>query len=189
MHETLRPEPIRLNYGDYCALPNDGKRYEILDGGLHVSPSPRTTHQRVLQKLWSILDQHVGQRKLGEVFLAPLDVLLSDTDIVQPDIVFVARANASIITEENIRGIPDLVVEVLSQSNPKYDTRDKRHVYARCGVPFYWMVDPQNKTLTELQLVERDYAQVAQCKAGDAFSPRLFAELTMEVDLLWRTPR
>ncbi len=189
MHETLRPEPIRLNYGDYCALPNDGKRYEILDGGLHVSPSPRTIHQEVVGRLYEILVVHAREHELGRVFFAPFDVLLSHTDIVQPDVIFVARANASVITEANIRGIPELVVEVLSPSNPTYDTRDKRHVYARCGVPFYWMVDPQNKTLTELQLVEDDYAKVVQCKAGDVFSPRLFEELTIEVDLLWRTPR
>ena len=87
------------------------------------------------------------------------------------------------------RSLPDLVVEVRSLAKPEYDTRDKRHVYARCGVPFYWMVDPQNKTLTELQLVERDYARVAECQAGDTFAPRLFAGLTVEVDSLWRIPR
>lgn len=189
MHEKLAPERIRLNYHDYCALPNDGKRYEILDADLHVSPSPRTIHQRVLLRLADFLVHHVRTHNLGEVFVAPYDVVLTDTDIVQPDIVFVSRAKASIVTAENIRGVPDLLVEVLSESNPEYDTRDKRHIYARCGVPFYWMVDPANKTLTELQLVDRDYARVVQCKDGDTFTPRLFAELTVEVDSLWRMPQ
>lgn len=189
MHERLTPERIHLNYRDYCALPNDGRRYEILDGDLHVSRSPRTIHQRVLLRLAHVLVHHVRTHKLGEVFVAPYDVLLTDTDIVQPDIVFVSRGNASIITADNIQGVPDLVAEVLSQLNPEYDTRDKRHVYARCGVPFYWMVDPTNRRLTELQLVDRDYAQVVQCQGGGTLTPRPFAGVTVEVDSLWRTPQ
>ena len=189
MHDKLTPERIRLNYRDYCALPADGKRYEILDGELHVSPSPRTGHQRVVQRLCAILARHVEARDLGEVFVAPLDVLLTEEDIVQPDVIYVARANASIITADNIRGVPDLLVEVLSQTHPELDTRDKRQVYARCGVPFYWLVDPWKKTLTELQLVERDYATVIQCGASGTFVPQLFADLTIEVHGLWTQQR
>ncbi|MHC4088993.1 MAG: Uma2 family endonuclease [Planctomycetota bacterium] len=188
MHDKLTPERIRLNYQDYCALPADGKRYEILDGELHVSPSPKTEHQRAVLNLGSMLSRFVDARDLGEVFVAPFDVLLTETDIVQPDIIFVARENSSIITPDNIRGVPNLLVEVLSQAHPELDTRDKRQVYARCGVPFYWLADPWHKTLTELQLLEQNYATVTQCRAGDTFTPQLFADLTMDADGLW-TPR
>lgn len=189
MHDRLIPERIRLNYVDYCALPDDGKRYEILDGVLHVSPSPRTVHQYILQELLLILAQHVRAHGLGEVFLAPLDVLLGEEDIVQPDVFFVSSANAAIITEENIKGVPDLLIEVLSPSRPELDTRDKRQVYARCGVPFYWMVDPAGKTLTELELVEGDYATVVVCRAQDAFEPRIWPDLSIDLNTLWMRPR
>ena len=189
MHDKLTPERIRLNYRDYCALPEDGKRYEILDGELHVSPSPKPLHQDVVGAVFEMLRGNVRQHALGRVFVAPLDVLLTEEDIVQPDVIYVARANASIITADNIRGVPDLLVEVLSQTHPELDTRDKRQVYARCGVPFYWLVDPWKKTLTELQLVERDYATVIQCGAGGTFVPQLLADLTIEMESLWTPQR
>ena len=189
MHRQLVPESIQLNYHDYCALPDDGKRYEILDGDLQVSPSPKPIHQRVVFRLSRLLALHIDRLGLGEVFVAPLDVVLTDADVVQPDIVYVARQNASIITADNIRGVTDLVVEVLSETNPELDTRDKRQVYARCGVPFYWLVDPWGRSLTELQRVGREYAQVVRCEPGATFVPQLFGELTIEVDSLWKPPR
>ncbi len=189
VHEQLVPESIRLTYHDYCALPEDGRRYEVLDGDLQVSPSPKPYHQAVVGRLFEKLAAHVRQRDLGFVFVAPLDVVLSESDIVQPDIVYVARPNASIITGANIRGVPDLVVEVLSETNPELDTRDKRQVYARCGIPFYWLVDPWGRSLTELQRVGRDYAQVVRCEPGGRFVPRLFPELAIEVDALWKPLR
>jgi Uma2 family endonuclease len=186
MHEQLVPERIRLNYRDYCALPDNGQRHEILDGDLKVSPSPKPLHQAVVGRLFERLAGHVRERELGDVFVAPLDIVLSENDVVQPDLLYISRAQASIITANNIQGAPDLVVEVLSEANPELDTRDKRQVYARCGVPFYWMVDPWRQALTELQRVGRDYAEVVRCGPGGTFVPQLFPELSIEVDLLWK---
>lgn len=189
MYRQLTPERIRLNYRDYCALPDNGQRYELLDGDLKVSPSPKSLHQAVVGRLFERLARHVTERELGHVFVAPLDVLLSENDVVQPDLLYVSAANVSIIHDSNIRGAPDLVVEVLSDANPELDTRNKRQVYARCGVPFYWMVDPWGKELTELQRIGRDYAEVTRCGRGDTFIPRLFPELILEMDLLWKPCR
>lgn len=185
MHDRLVAEPIRLNYHDFCALPDDGKRYEILDGDLYMSPSPRTVHQRVLVRLGRLLSDHVDGKRLGEVFFAPFDVILSDNDIVEPDLIFVTDANRSIITEDNIRGAPDLLIEVLSRTRPELDTRDKRAIYARCGVPFYWIVDPHKRRVVELQLVEKAYATVAELSEKDTFKPRLFPELTIPLQRIW----
>ncbi|MCP4251397.1 MAG: Uma2 family endonuclease [bacterium] len=189
MHDRLIPERIRLNYTDYCALPDDGKRYQILDGVLHVSPSPRTIHQRVVFRLGRMLAGYAESHDLGEILIAPMDVLLGDEDIVQPDVIFISRANAAIITEDNIKGVPDLLIEVLSPTRPELDTRDKRQVYARCGVPFYWLVDPVARTLTELELVDEDYGTVVVCQAGDTFSPRLWPDLSIDLNKLWMPPR
>lgn len=185
MHTTLVPEPIKLTYQDYCALPDDGRRYEILDGDLYMSPAPETPHQRVAFRLAMILHAHVARRGLGEVFIAPLDVLLDEHDVVEPDIIFVSKARRSIITQKNIQGAPDLLVEVMSPSSGDRDTRDKRNLYARCGVPFYWLVDPDARSITELELVETAYAEVGVANGASNLSPKLFPGLQIQLEELW----
>ncbi len=154
-----------------------------------MSPSPTTLHQQLVGRLFEFLASHVRDHNLGFVFVAPLDVVLSPTDVVQPDLIYISQANASIITDDNIQGVPDLVIEVVSRGNPQLDTRDKRQIYARCGIPFYWIADPWRKTLLELQRVEKDYAQVTCCQAGDRLTPVLFPDLLIDVDTLWTPAR
>lgn len=185
MDDHLVAETIRLNYQDFCALPDNGKRYEILDGELFMSPPPRTIHQRVVGRLYRLLADHVDRHALGEAFVAPFDVVLSEHDVVEPDLIFVGHARRSIITDTNIRGVPDLLVEVLFKSRPELDTRDKRAIYARCGVPSYWIVDPHARKLTELQLVGKAYAVVSEPTDQAVFRPRLFEELAIELAGLW----
>ncbi len=175
----------QFNYDDFMSLPNDGKRYEILDGMLYISPPSLTAHQRVLLNLATTLSGHVEQCALGEVFIAPYDLVLSYNDIAEPDIIFVSTQRQSIVTKENIRGVPDLVVEVLSPVWPAYDTREKRNVYERCGVPNYWLVDPDAKQLTELQLTGSAYATIAEVHGEATFSPRLFPGLHIPLGDVW----
>lgn len=184
MPETLVAEPIRLTYADFRALP-DGKRYEIIDGELHVSPSPQRLHQQALFRLARILADHIEGQRLGEIFLAPFDVLLAESSVVEPDIVYVSNARRHIITEENIQGVPDLLIEVLSPNRPEVDTRGKRNLYARHGVPFYWMVDPTRRELTELQLVGSAYAVASRPAGVEVFAPKLFPGLTVPLEKLW----
>src|SRR2546426_12601505 len=106
-----RLPPGNLTYEDYVGLPDDGRRYEILAGELEVSPAPAPRHQRVLLNLVRIVDGHVEERGLGHVYVAPIDVILARDSIVQPDLVFVAAARASIVTERAIEGPPELAVE------------------------------------------------------------------------------
>ena len=185
MHTTLVPEPIKLTYQDYCALPDDGRRYEILDGDLYMSPSPESLHQSIVLNLAANLRSHVKAHGLGKVFVAPLDVLLSEHNIVEPDLIYVSRARRSIITQKNIQGAPDLLVEVLSPSNSERDLRDKRNIYARCGVRFYWLIDPQARSITELELVEGAYAVVAVTSGSSNLSPKLFPGLQISLEELW----
>ena len=132
----------RLTYDDYALIPDDGRRHEILNGEHVMSPAPRTKHQRIVSRLDRSLGGFVDDHGLGEVFVAPFDVLLSDHDIVQPDVVFVSDARLGIVDEDNCKGAPDLVVEVLSSSTRRRDLREKRRVYERAGVAEYWVVDP-----------------------------------------------
>ena len=138
---------VALTYEDYVELPNDGKRYEILDGELFVTPAPSTRHQKVLGNLFLQLAIYVRQRELGEVLLAPCDVLLAVHDIVQPDLLFVAREHAERIEAANVKGAPDLLVEVLSPTTRRIDERTKRDRYRATGVAEYWLVDAEFETI------------------------------------------
>lgn len=177
MADQLVGEPIRLTYEDYCALPDDGRRYEIIDGDLFMSPAPNIPHQKVVLRLGARLDNHAHAGDLGTVLIAPTDVLLGEHDIVQPDIVFISRERSSIIRDKNIEGAPDLIVEVLSPGTSRRDLRDKRNLYARSGVQYYWVLDPDGPRVTELQLQEGEYALVSEHKGSANFEPVLFPGL------------
>jgi Uma2 family endonuclease len=185
MHTSLVPEPIKLNYQDFCALPDDGRRYEILDGDLYMSPSPDIAHQRIARRMVRILLEHVERFAIGEVFLPPCDVVLNEHDIVEPDLIFVSTANASIVGEKNIQGAPDLLVEIVSPSSSIRDRREKRNLYARCGVEWYWIIDPKARTVLELRHVDGAYAPVALHESGATFRPGLFPQLAIDLNGLW----
>jgi Uma2 family endonuclease len=111
---AVRVAPVKLTYHDYLTWPDDGQRYELYEGELHVIPTPSVMHQRVLGKLMFLLAQFVDQSQVGEVLHAPLDVVFAEDTVVQPDILFISRERRHIIGEQNILGAPDLVVEILS---------------------------------------------------------------------------
>ena len=165
---ALRPR-VKFTYEDYRNTPED-KRYELLDGDLLIIPAPRTSHQRVSIKLASRLQRFAEDSGIGKIYVAPFDVVLSDTDVVQPDILFISRERADIITEENVRGAPDLVVEILSPTTADRDRTFKRSLYARHGVREYWLVDPDTKTVEVLALGEEGFEAVG------AYSPGLPVE-------------
>jgi Uma2 family endonuclease len=133
-----------LTYDDLAALPDDGKRYELINGELFELTGPTPKHQRATRRVSTDLDRFVTTHELGEVFFAPLDVYLSPHNTVQPDIIFVSRAQAGIIRAQKIEGVPDLLMEIISPSNRRHDIVIKAALYATFGVPEYWLVDPED---------------------------------------------
>ena len=125
-----------LTYRDYAALPDDGRRYELHDGELSMTPAPGTRHQRAIGALHVLLRAHVEAHRLGEVFLSPVDCILSDTTVVQPDLVYLDPTRAHLVTERAIEGPPTLVVEILSPSTTRIDRVRKRELYAQYGIPY-----------------------------------------------------
>lgn len=124
------------------ALPDDGKRRELIDGALHVTPAPTTRHQRIVGRIFNALYE-LERRGLGMALVAPLDVVLDPENAFQPDVVFVRQENvARIVRDEGVIGAPDLVVEVLSPTTRRRDVLTKVPTYARLGVPACWIVDP-----------------------------------------------
>ena len=151
-----------LTYDDYLQFPDDGKRHEIIEGDHYMTPAPRTKHQRVSGRLFVALSGFTASRRLGEVFAAPFDVVLSDANVVQPDLLFVSAARAAIVTEDNIQGAPDLVVEILSESSRKKDEVTKRKLYERFGVQEYWIVDPELEIVKVFKLTQHGYGRASE---------------------------
>lgn len=165
----------KLTYEDYLLIPEDGLRHEIIDGEHYVTASPFTRHQRLVRKLVERLGPSVDRLGLGEIFLAPYDLLLSEHDVVQPDLMFVSRERLGIITEKNAQGAPDLVIEILSEGTRRHDETTKFRLYERVGVLEYWMFDPLRKTVTVYRQVDGRFRRMAELSApsGDTLSSKL----------------
>ena len=141
-------QPVfNFTYEDYRTAPPD-KRYELIDGDLIMVPAPNLKHQTVQVRLGERLARFVRENSLGMLFFAPCDVVLSDTDVVQPDLLFVSSDRANLLSSgENVRGAPDIVIEILSPATAERDRGYKRALYAKHGVAEYWMVDPSAETV------------------------------------------
>ena len=165
----------QLTYEDYLFFPDDGKRHEIIDGDHYVTPAPKTKHQKVSFNLTVTLGSFVKQRGSGLVLAAPCDVILSDENVVQPDLLFVSAARASIVTEDNIRGAPDLVVEIISETTRKKDEVTKRKLYERFGVHEYWVVDPELETIKIFTRTQQGYGRAIELskEANDILTTKL----------------
>jgi Uma2 family endonuclease len=181
----MRRANVRFNYHDYLQLPED-KRYEILDGELCVVPAPNVKHQRVSRNLEMALHQFLKASELGEVFNAPFDVVLSEENIVQPDILFIRKEHYRIICEANVRGTPDLVVEILSKGTRAKDTGMKKKTYARFGVQEYWIVDPESETVEVLLWNESGYVSAGICGKSGRLSSPLFPDLNLPLSEIFQ---
>ena len=177
---TANPR-IKLTYEDYCNAPED-ERYELLDGDLVVVPSPKEIHQRIQLALGLALALFVQTHALGRLYFAPFDVLFTDNDVVQPDLVFVSNERARIITEDNIQGAPSLLVEVHSPSTVDRDKVFKRSLYERHGVSEYWMVDPYAETVTVMVLGEDGYETAAVYGQDQTLVSTALAGFTIDLD-------
>lgn len=146
----------RWTYDDYARL-DEEQRYEIIGGELLMAPGPDLLHQDWSGDLYRRIDAFVRQRQLGKVYYAPVDIVLDAENVVQPDLLFIARANSSIMQTRGIFGAPDLVVELISPSSVRRDRYVKRALYARFGVKEFWLVDPANRALEVWKLQNHQF--------------------------------
>ncbi len=180
-HET-QPS-LKYSYREYACFPNDGFRHEIIDGEHYMSPAPSTNHQRVSRKIQFQLYDQIELKKLGEVFNAPTDVELAMHDIVQPDLVVVLESQTHIITPKKIKGIPNLVIEILSESNPQHDLILKFEMYQRSGVPEYWIVDPDEQTVQQYFFVDGRYIDAG--KYHDRIASKTIVGVAVDLTDVW----
>ena len=173
----------KLGYEDYARIPADGKRHEVLDGELYVTPAPTPQHQRLSKRLQCRLEGHFETRGLGEVFNAPIDMILGEHDIAQPDLLVVA--DPAQISGRGIERAPLLVVEVLSPSTRAQDRGIKLRRYAALGVAHYWILDPDAETLECLRLEGGDYRVVADAQAPATLAHPDWPALVVDLGALW----
>lgn len=171
----------KLTYDDLLRLPDDDLRHELIDGAHYVTPAPVTKHQRISRELLHLLVQFLKEHPLGEVFAAPFDVVLSTYDVVEPDLVYLSNERGPLLTEQNLQGPPDLVVEILSPGTSRRDLGLKRDLYQRAGVLEYWIVDPDRDEVTvDRRIDERFGAPEALSKASaDVVTTPLLPGLTI----------
>lgn len=176
-----------ITYDDYRHLPDDGKQYQIIGGKLFMTPAPTTVHQRIARELFVNMYNYVKGKDLGEVFFSPTDVILSMTDVIQPDILFVSKKRRHVITKKNIVEAPDVVVEILSEHTKTIDRRKKKQLYERHGVKEYWLIDPDTQTVKVLiQAEEKNELKLYQYfSSEDVLSTPLFSGLKLSLNELW----
>jgi Uma2 family endonuclease len=179
---TRRPAK-RWTYADYCRIPADGKRHEILGGRHFVNPAPDLYHQTVAARLLYELMRRIEKRGRGRVLTAPIDVHIEPGSIVQPDLVVVATRHASILGPEKLRGAPDLLVEILSPSTQQHDRERKRALYERAGVREFWLVDPKARTIAQLVLRSGRYGPAML--ATEKITLRTFRGISIDLAQVW----
>jgi Uma2 family endonuclease len=175
----------RLKADYLWETPDDGNRYEVIDGELYVTPPPIWDHQRGLSKLHIRLGTFIYERGLGEIVTAPVGVVLDADTAVQPDLVYVSRERADFISRRGLEGAPDLVVEFLSPSTRRRDRGLKMQKYAAAGVVHYWIVDPRTGALEAYRLGQQAYELTGTHGPGTTFQPQLFPGLEIPIDDLW----
>jgi Uma2 family endonuclease len=182
---VLRSLNASWNYARWEQLPNDGHRYEVIDGVLYQTTAPSSFHQWIVQQLFLELHAQINRPGIGVTFVAPIGVLMPGCDPVQPDLVVVRAEDTPIIAERRIRGVPALLVEVLSPASVEADTEIKRKAYARAGVPEYWIVRPAQRDVlcySQPDSILHDYTHVERA-APDAqlVAATLPAQITVAV--------
>lgn len=174
----------KYSYREFQYFPNDGFRHEIIDGDHYMSPAPSTKHQTVSRRLQFQIYSQVELTGLGQIFNAPTDVELAPHDIVEPDLIVVMNDRISIITPSRILGVPHLVIEILSPSNPNHDRVLKFEMYARTGVAEYWIVDPEEETVAQWVLQDGDYKLLGtHC---DSFRCHSIQEISIDLARVWQ---
>lgn len=141
-----------LNRYDYSQRPDEGKRYQLIEGSLVLEEAPSSDHQLIVGNLHYLIRRHLAAHPIGVLYFSPLDTYLSELNVFQPDLLFVRKNQARLVEAHGVEGPPTLVVEVLSLSTRKNDLGPKRVVYARAGVKEMWVVDPEDRTVAVYRL-------------------------------------
>ena len=179
------PEQGKWTYEDYATIPDDGKRYEVVNGVLFMSPAPDQKHQDTVGAIFVYLWNHINLGMLGRVYTAPFDVELASHTICQPDVMVILNANMSKISDKRVIGAPDLVVEVASPSTARYDRREKLDAYARSGVTEYWIAEPTSRTIEILTIEVNTFSSHGIFEGKTLLSSKVIPDFPIHVEQLF----
>jgi Uma2 family endonuclease len=177
---------VKYTYQDLLTTPDDRNRYEIFEGELVVTPSPNEAHQTAVVNLLLVLASYVKQHQLGKILSAPFDVYFDEETVVEPDLLFVSSSRLSIIEKQNIRGAPDLIVEVLSPKTEDRDRGFKFRRYAQEGVKEYWLVDPEKQFVEVYKLGARGFELVGKFSGSQNVQSKIFPGLKFPASDIWQ---
>jgi len=180
---------MKLTYDDFVLFPDDGKRHELIDGEHYVTPSPNTRHQQIVGDLFALIWTHLEAHPIGRVFVAPFDVVLSQFDVVEPDILYLSVGRAAeVITPQHARGAPELVVEIASPGTRTRDETIKRRLYERAGVSEYWVVDPDIDVVRICRRTAEGFDRAIELsrEAGDVLATPLLPGLELPLTRIFR---
>jgi Uma2 family endonuclease len=175
----------KFTHADLLVMPNDGKRREIIEGDLYVTPSPSYSHQRTSARIFTAFVRYLDAHPIGEIAYAPLDVILSDYDVLEPDLLFVLNEHHSVF-QDWVRGAPDLVVEILSPTTKTIDRGPKLKAYSRYGVPEYWIVDPVARAVELYRLTPTGYQLNRSFSEEESLSSPLLPGFELQVASLFQ---
>jgi Uma2 family endonuclease len=178
--------PLITRY-DYQEMAQGPPYFQVIEGELIMSPSPNTYHQTISRNLCLIIGRFLEKKQVGEVYLAPLDVFLSETNVYQPDVIFIGKGNLARITDRGIEGAPDLVVEILSSGTARFDRGSKRKIYAQTGVTELWIVDPDVKSIQVYRLAQDPETPVATHSATSVFSSQVLPGLKVKAAAVFKS--
>lgn len=180
------PRQGEWTYEHWLKFPNDGWKYEIIDGVLHMSPPPSIKHQDVSMELSARLRMYVRTHRLGKVLAAPCGVHLPNQPIpLEPDILFVRQERSAILQKNYVEGAPDLIVEVLSPSNSDYDLDTKKNQYEQAHVREYWIVNPWMETVLVYRLQDGQYGEPLLLQKQDTLISSQIEGFSVQVEQLF----
>jgi Uma2 family endonuclease len=181
---------VKLTYDDFVLFPDDGKRHELIDGEHYVTPSPNRKHQKVSGNLHLLIGAWLEEHPIGQIYYAPFDVIFSMFDVVEPDLLYMSNERAGqVLTDANVKGAPELVIEIGSKATRKRDETIKRRLYERFGVSEYWVVDPEIDVVRVYRRgAERfERPHELRAEAGEILTTPLLPGLSLPLSRIFRT--
>jgi Uma2 family endonuclease len=166
---TPSSQGVKLTYDDFVLFPDDGLRHELIDGEHYVTPSPNIRHQAISLQLTLLIGNWLEHNPLGRLFYAPLDVVFTNFDVVEPDLLYLSNARATeALTPLHVRGVPELVIEIGSPGTRRRDETIKKKLYERVGVSEYWVVDPRTDAIRVYRREGNEFARPVELSADAA---------------------
>jgi Uma2 family endonuclease len=182
----VRPYAPPLTVAEYKNLPENGPRYQLIEGDLYMAPAPNRFHQDISRNLEVVLANYLSAHPIGVLYDAPFDVYLSDVDVFQPDLLIVLNENRGILTDAGAEGAPDLIIEVLSARTRQLDLVHKKRTYARMGIRELWIVDPDQKDVIVYRFDQDPIDPVGKLSGRVEVSSPLLPELKIPLQDIFR---